>query len=428
MSQQAEEFLIRHRLLPSFTPEEELIRNFTEAMLRGLSGSPGGLRMIPTYIEAGSTYLRNETVLAIDAGGTNFRAALVRISSEGKIIMQDTVNRRMPGLDGEISAAEFFSTIAGYLRPLAESVERIGFCFSYPTEIFPDGDGRLITFCKEVRAPGVHGMIIGKELLKALGMQRKKIVLLNDTVATLLAGKAGPEDSKYSSHIGFILGTGTNTCYIEHNENIVKCPGLKAGGSMVINVESGDYGAAPRTLTDELFDAGTADPGRYMFEKMFSGGYLGSLVLFVLRKAASEGVFSAAAAKALGSMTGLSTQAVSDFMSGSDTEPGSLMQVLKGTADREACRCIIENMIVRAATLSAAALAAVVLKSGGGKEALKPVLITVEGTTFYRLWGFRDHFEAAFSLCLSGASRRYTEFSEVAGSGLAGAALAALIN
>ena len=194
---------------------EDLVRIFTEDMISGLEGKREALRMIPTYIEAENDFLTDTPVLAIDAGGTNFRAAIVTISESGRITISDTVNYRMPGLDGEISSKEFFSTVADYIRPLAEKVDRIGFCFSYPTEILPDKDGRLIQFCKEVQAPEVHGQLIGKNLLETLGTPDKKIVLLNDTVATLLAGKSASVGRSYDSFIGFILGTGTNTCYIE---------------------------------------------------------------------------------------------------------------------------------------------------------------------------------------------------------------------
>ena len=89
----------------------------------------------------------------------------------------------------------------------------IGFCFSYPMTITEDGDGILINFSKEIKAPEVVGCHIGQELKKALaahGWKNKLTVsLLNDTVAALLAGAAVPcEGMKFSSYIGFILGTG----------------------------------------------------------------------------------------------------------------------------------------------------------------------------------------------------------------------------
>jgi len=73
-------------------------------------------------------------------------------------------------------------------------------------------------------------------------------------------------------------------------------------------------------------------------------------------------------------------------------------------------------------------MSAVVLKSGKGKSADRPVLITVEGTTFYKLHNFRSRFDKYLSEFLSGDKKRNVEFTEVAQSGLIGAALAALID
>ena len=83
-------------------------------------------------------------------------------------------------------------------------------------------DGRLLKWTKEMKAPEVIGRFIGKGLLEALGRggAGKSVVLLNDTVATLLAGKAA-DKKRYGSYVGFILGTGTNIAYLEKNENIL---------------------------------------------------------------------------------------------------------------------------------------------------------------------------------------------------------------
>jgi hexokinase len=78
--------------------------------------------------------------------------------------------------------------------------------------------------------------------------------------------------------------------------------------------------------------------------------------------------------------------------------------------------------------LVAGNLAAVVLKTGKGKNPERPVLITIEGTTFYKLQGLKVAFEKYFSLYLSGELKRYYEFTEVSQSSLVGAALAAMIN
>jgi hexokinase len=427
MALSPEEFLFSHNLLSSSVDIEDLVRVFTEDMKLGLEGRPGSLRMIPTFIEADNDFLRGTRVLAIDAGGTNFRAALVTVSKSGEMEISGTVNRRMPGLDGEISSKEFFSAIAGYVKPLADKVERIGFCFSYPTEILPDRDGRLLQFCKEVQAREVEGQLIGRNFLETLGTPDKKIVLLNDTVATLLAGKSASPDRSFDSYIGFILGTGTNTCYIEKNSNILKSKQSEPEKTQIINIESGDFGKPPRTELDILFDATTTNPGSYRLEKMFSGGYFGSLTLFILKRAVREGLFSGNASKALSEIKELETTQVNDYISGQATRGNLLFDAITDKTDTASCKSVIECLVDRAAKLVAGNLSAVILKTGKGLHPDKPFLVTIEGTTFYKLHNFRKNFEKYFHNYLSGARKRHVEFASVDNSSLKGAALAALI-
>jgi hexokinase len=397
-------------------------------MLKGLEGKESSLRMIPTYIEADNEFLTEVPVVAIDAGGTNFRAAKVKFNIQGKFEISNMVNARMPGLEGEISKADFFGTIAGYIKHLAEESDRIGFCFSYPSEILPNKDGKLLQFCKEVQAPGVVGQLIGKNLLETLGMPDKQIVLLNDTVATLLAGKSTSFGRDYDSFIGYILGTGTNTCYIESNRNILKNPGLDPTKSQIINIESGNFGKAPRTDLDISFDNTTGNPGNYTFEKMFSGGYFGGLCLYTLKTAANEGVFSIETASRIMSLHDISAEDVNNYVSYAPTGCGPLQVWIQNRADEENCIKIIESLIDRAAKLVTANLAAVVLKTNKGKSAGRPILITIEGTAFYKLHNLKSLFEKYFSEYLSGERKRFYEFTEVQKSSLVGAALAALIN
>jgi hexokinase len=420
-------FIKEHKLSPDDINIQDVIDVFTLEMLKGLEGEESSLRMIPTYIEADNKFLTGMPVVAIDAGGTNFRSAVIRFNKQGKLEISDIVNSRMPGLEGEISKDDFFKTIAGYVKSNAEHSDRIGFCFSYPSEILPDKDGILLQFCKEVNAPEVVGQLIGKNLLKALGMEEKQIVLLNDTVATLLAGKSASPDRNYDSFIGYILGTGTNTCYIESNSNIRKKPGLDPSKSQIINIESGNFGKAPRTGLDISFDNTTGNPGSYTFEKMFSGGYFGPLCLSILKAAAIDGVFSSKTNSALMSVSDLSTEEVNSFITGSGKK-GPLNNLISSIEDKQECLVIIETLISRAAKLVAANLAAVILKTNKGKSADRPVLITVEGTTYYKLQNLKILSEKYLRDYLSNDRARFYEFTEVRHSSLVGAALAALIN
>jgi hexokinase len=428
MTISAKSFLKNHKLRSSDIDTNELVSVFTEDMVWGLAGKEGALRMIPTYIEADNDFITDTPVLAIDAGGTNFRAAIVTVSKSGKIMICDTVSYKMPGLEYEISSMEFFNTIAGYIGPLAEKVGKIGFCFSYPTEILPDRDGRLLQFCKEVQAKEVEGQLIGKSLLEALGTPHKQIVLLNDTVATLLAGKSAALRRSYESFIGFILGTGTNTCYIEKNQNILKKRGLNQEKSQIINIESGDFGRPTRTDLDILFDKTTTNPGSYKFEKMFSGGYFGGLALFVLKAAAREGVFQDQSAEGIAEIAELTSWDANSYAAEQAAQGNPLVEPVINPNDAESCRSIINELIDRAAKLVAGSMSAVILKCGKGRTPDKPILITVEGTTFYKLHNFRPRFEMYLNEYLSDGRKRYVELTEVAQSSLIGAALAALID
>jgi hexokinase len=426
--EKADRFLANHKLRAGDVDMIKLVELFTSEMVKGLKGEQSSLRMIPTYIEADNEFLKETPVVAIDAGGTNFRAALVRFTSKGKLEIDKVVSGLMPGLDREVSKKEFFDIMSEYIKPLAEKSERIGFCFSYPTEIFPDKDGRLLQFCKEVQAPEVIGQIIGKSLLEALGTPHKKIVLLNDTVATLLAGKSASYGRDYDSFMGYILGTGTNTCYIETNRSILKNPELDPGKSMIINVESGNFGKAPRTDLDISFDNTTMNPGNYTFEKMFSGGYFGGLCLFVLKAASKEGLFSIPGTEMLNNIAELTAEEANSYLSAVNSNGNVLVKCFTNAEDREKSSYIIEGLIDRTAKLVAANLAAVVLKTGKGTESEQPVLITVEGTTFFKLHNLKERFENFFYEFLKGDRKRYVEFTQVEQSSLIGAALAGLID
>lgn len=423
-----DKFLSEHKMRAADINFQNIIDLFTVDMLNGLAGKESTLRMIPTYIEADNQFLTGVPVVAVDAGGTNFRSALVEFNNHGKLGITNLVNAKMPGLEGEITKDEFFRIIAGYVKSNAELADRIGFCFSYPTEILPDRDGRLLQFCKEVQAPEVVGTLIGKNLLETLGMQEKQIVLLNDTVATLLAGKSASFGRVYDSFIGFILGTGTNTCYIESNRNISKVKNLDPAKSQIINIESGNFRKVPQTDLDIMFDKTTVNPGDYKFEKMFAGGYFGGLCLSILKSAASEGVFTTTTAAKILELDDLSSEDLNNFVLKPVSGRGPLLPCIMEMTDEVNCIEIIECLIDRAAKLVAANMAAVILKTGRGKSADRPILITVEGTTFYKLHKLRPFFEKYLSDYLSDDRKRFYEFTEVKQSSLVGAALAALIN
>lgn len=425
---EAQQFIKKHQLSAENMSTNDLVNDFLSEMAAGLSGKESSLLMIPTYIEADKQLTANLPVIAIDAGGTNFRTAKVHFDDNMQLIVSDLRSEKMPAVDKELSTEEFFKAMAALIEDYKDYSDKIGFCFSYAVEVYPNKDGKLLEWSKEVKAPDVIGKMVGKNLLEAMGTPEKHLVLLNDTVATLLAGQAATASRTYDAYIGFILGTGTNTCYIESNKNITKAPDLEQEQSQVINIESGNFGKIPRTDIDLLFDTQTKNPGRYSFEKMISGGYFGGLCTAALRVAANEGVFSETSKYNVKELLELSSEEVNNFVSGIDLNENRLTQALSSEEDKLFAAQIIEALIERAAKLVAANLGAVILKTGKAKSEDKPLLMTIEGTTFYKLKDFRLMFEKFLKEFLSGDNQRYYEIVEVENSSLIGAAIAGIVN
>lgn len=426
--EQAEEFLRGNSMLSSQIDMESLCRSFVDEMERGLSGERSSLLMIPTYIEAKSAIPSNKPVIALDAGGTNFRAALVVFDDEKKPQIKGFRKSPMPGVKKKVSLGEFFAAIATTIGDLASESDAIGFCFSYPTEIIESGDGRLLRFSKEIKAKEVEGQFIGENLNKALmamGAKRPKdIVIVNDTVTTLLAGMSAFADRSFDSYIGFILGTGTNCCYSEKNALITKLKNPKKTGEQVINIESGGFGAAPHSPIDRAFDATTLNPGFYTFEKMISGAYLGGLFTAALRAAAEAGLFAGATADAITSMDSLQTSEMGGFLTG--VEGSVIRNLFVQDYERDIAFAIAEEIVDRAARLSAINLASIAIKTGKGCDPARPVLTAADGTTFYELPGLRRKTLGYIDSFLREGHGQYMEFARMDNAPLIGAAIAGL--
>ena len=429
---EAIEFLCANHMDCDQVEMESLCYTFAKEMDRGLAGAGGSLLMIPTYLEADSEIPRGRQVIAVDAGGTNFRVGLVSFDPEGNPDIGQFRNFPMPGVAEEVDSSTFFATIAGYLSELADLCDDIGFCFSYATEIQPNRDGRLVRFCKEVKAREVEGQLIGEGLARALKEAGhrgdKRIVLLNDTVATLLAGKATVADRAFESYIGFILGTGTNCAYVEENAKIAKMPWLDPSRKQIINVESGAFGRAPQGTIDLAFDAATVDPGMCTFEKMISGAYLGGLFGAVLAKAAIDGLFPPGTAELIQRLPPIDTRDLSIFLSHAAGRPGPIALALPTAEAFDVAYNLAERLVERAAKLTAASLASITLQSGAGRDPRRPICVTADGTTFYGLKGLRAKTLRYLEPFLLERHGVRCEFTRVPNAPLVGAAIAGLTN
>jgi len=423
---------------------DALVKEVIIEMERGLAGASSSLPMIPSYITPVTSIPAGKTVLALDAGGTNLRASLVQFNENGEAAAQGTTKTPMPGTKGQMNAKQFFDTIADVTIPLLKDtkIEGIGFTFSYPMEITPDSDGILLGFSKEVDAPDVIGKAIGKGLREAMAAKGCKydgpIVMLNDTVATLLSGvvSISPDGEAVRTRndfgtppgpvIGFILGTGFNTAYPE--SVIPKINYNSPSSPQIIVCETGGFNLRYRGQLDREYDSTTKNPGVYLLEKASSGAYLGPLTLHILKQAIKDKLLVFKKSEELLSIPFLETRFLNEFTHAPLRAEGPLGSLFApDESDAIATVQYITSIVTeRGALFSASVLAATIRHLNRDYEPFSPVRIAVEGTTYMIYKGMRRALESQLhQMLLKNRPRPYV-ISPVEQASLFGAAVAAL--
>lgn len=422
MLERTDKFLRDIYMHPEQTDIYAVTESFLSEMDKGLNGEPSSLAMIPTYVSAGGTAPDNVPVIAIDAGGTNFRVGLVTFE-KGYPVTSRLKKSEMPGSRGEVTSDEFFEGIAEKILPLTEFSDTVGFCFSYPVEIFSNLDGRIIILNKEVKVRDAQGIVIGEALsgkLRELGVKKRMhFVILNDTVASLMGGVANLDLLASGGMAGVILGTGCNSCYTESGERIGKLPSAK---DMIINCESGNFSGARSGTADDMLDMDSVNPGAFCFEKKMGGVYLGKVISNMAGLAAQEGILSTAFTKvADGPIT---TPELDDFLRG---KANRVAEMCTGN-DREMLTMIIDMAFERAARLICANIAALCLHCDGGRSREHPFSVVAEGSLFYNSLLFKEKLNKLLESHITGKLNRYVKICRAENSTLAGAALSALLN
>lgn len=422
-SDSSQAFLTRHGMSPELIDPADTIPAFLDDMLAGLAGRAGSLRMIPTYLTAEGTLPLGVPAAVIDAGGTNFRTALVTFTKSGPVI-EDYALSPMPGSEGPVSWDAFIAFTAKRVLPLLDRAKAVGFCFSYPTDATPDRDGTLITLTKQVSIENFRGRLLCADLrarLSELGAGELAITLLNDTPAVLLSGASPICAGGFDGLVGLISGTGTNTC-CELPVSAIPKLGSGFSGSMLVNLESGGFARLPRGDFDEELDKATADPGAYRHEKMTAGAYVGELCRLTLRGAAREGLFSPCASEKLLALSALSATGADRLAAcPAECEFGSERDALQAMA---LCGAIFD----RAARCVAANLAAILLLTDTGRSPGRPACICADGSLFTKSRVFRPMLEKYMGSFASSAFGRSAVFRTADNATMLGSAAAALLN
>ena len=377
----------------------DVAQTLEHRIIEGLSADNREIKALPAFVEPPAPDLSGEAWV-VDAGGTNVRAAYVRLGLNEDVLVSGPFGSRLP-VRGEAGADsldangfwDLQSNLVAQCIPEAgpsAGEQPLGYCFSYPSTVHPNRDATLITWTKGVNIPGVEGHKVGMPLTQALrvkGVSPKATVVLNDTVAALLGGsKSAPNPERV---IGLIAGTGTNMAAYFTPSIAPKLSGLCAG-PMAVNLESGNFTPPFLTAVDDAFDATGEKVGQQRFEKAVSGyalPYLFARLVPELGFDPSEG----------------------SGPLGTYKDEGS------GRAQEAA-----EALLHRSADLIAAGLVGVARAMGGSA----PITVLAEGSLLWKSPGYVDRVRQRLDeLCPQGPKFEVTRRDDV---NLYGSAVAAL--
>ncbi len=379
----AEKFFENNNFIYDNFDFDREVQRFIEEMNKGLKGA-GTLPMLPTFVSADLHPTEGVKVITVDVGGTNLRISVAEIIGNSTTI-SNTLKCRLPGIDESISFEEFISIMANKIEPYLEFSNMISLSFAQEVYHTEDLDGSVIELSKELHIEGIEGKPLGKSLkhkLSGLGHCNVEVILINDTVG--VANSMIQRKNEFSSFIGLVLGTGTNSCYMENCQNIKKIS-CKKDDDMFINVESGSYVPSIVSDFDIEYDKTTQKPNTAILEKMISGRYLGSLFYLVVKKACNAPLFSPDFAKNFAEYSSITTEQMSRFYADEYSE-NILFSSASCKQDIEILKYICDKLVCRAANLLAVKILALATKAS--KKNQKPVLCIAEGTTYFGLKGF----------------------------------------
>ncbi|NWY40021.1 HXK1 protein, partial [Sylvia atricapilla] len=284
----------------------DVMARFQAEMVKGLgrdTNPTATVKMLPSFVRSLPDGSEKGDFLAVDLGGSQFRAHRVKVFADGKQSSQlESKFYPTPKEVTQGNGAELFDYVADCLSDFMETKNLkhkklpLGFTFSFPCKQTKLEEGVLLAWTKHFRVRGVQDTDVVSSLRKALQKHEASLdidvdvlALVNDTVGTMMT--CGYDDQR--CEVGLIIGTGTNACYMEEMRHISLVEGDE--GRMCINTEwgaFGDDGALDdlRTEFDRELDLGSLNPGKQLFEKMISSLYLGELVRLILLKMTKEGL------------------------------------------------------------------------------------------------------------------------------------------
>lgn len=208
-------------------------------------------------------YIEEGTFLALDLGGTNFRAILLELKA-GHITHEIVKGYHIEDDMRIGSGVQLFDYLAECLTDFVveQGLENVplplGFTFSFPMRQHSLDSGSLVTWTKSFNCPDIVDKDVVQLLRDALhrcGHNHIDVLaILNDTTGTVVQGaRMDP-----ATRIGIVVGTGSNACYVERADRVQHWETERHGEkNVIIDIEWGAFG-----------DNGTLDFLKTEFDKV----------------------------------------------------------------------------------------------------------------------------------------------------------------
>ncbi|XP_052179424.1 hexokinase-3-like [Diospyros lotus] len=429
-------------------------------MHAGLASEGGSkLKMLLTFIDSLPNGSESGTYYALDLGGTYFRVLRVQPSGDNSSILGCEVERQpIPQHLMTGTSEDLFDFIATSLKEFVEKEgvselskrRELGFTFSFPVKQISISSGMLIKWTKGFSIEDMVGRDVSACLQQAMyrrGLHMEVAALINDTVGTLALGHYHDEDTVAA----VIIGTGTNACYMERADAIIKCQGLlTTSGGMVVNMEWGNFWSShlPRTSYDIDLDAESPNPNDQGFEKMIAGMYLGDIVRRVILRMSQELDIFGSASSQLSVPFVLRTPLMAAMHEDDSSDLGEVARILSEELEVPDVPLKVRKFIVRvcdvitrrAARLAAAGIVGILKKigrdgsggvtsgrsKGGSRGKMRRTVVAIEGGLYTSYSMFRQYLNEAVTEILGEETSRHVVLKVMEdGSGIGAALLAA---
>ncbi|KAL2629548.1 hypothetical protein R1flu_014234 [Riccia fluitans] len=435
-----------------------LVNDLVSSMEAGLKtkDSKNSPKMLPSFVENLPNGSEKGSYFALDLGGTNFRILHVELGGrKAKVVKQEVEECSIPEKLKIATGRELFDFIAEKLSTFVRKTHgstlsnhdwhhhqrkelQLGFTFSFPVDQKSIDGGSLLEWTKGFKCDGVIGENVVQLLEEALarnGLEMKVNVLINDTVGTLAAGRYLYDNTI----IAIILGTGTNSAYIESSAALrlkLDESQLPKSTTTVINTEWSYFWSPYLPVTDidmELLHESPL-PGQQQYEKLISGMYLGEIVRRVLQKLQRQsGVFGKSVLSNLANPHSLDARTMSVMHEDESCGLQKVAKVLEENFDivgtslelRRLVQTVCDVVCQRAGRLAAVGIVAM-LKKIGWDQASTTITIAVDGGLYEHYKKFRGYlFDAMRELLGEKVAENISIVLCKDGSGIGAALLAA---